>query len=84
MMENPYVCSLELDELVSADDSIIDYSVFSDDSFLLILLLTSNGDVQAYLETSRDTKPRKNVVNLKTTCSISVTPVTVCIGEFLH
>ncbi|KAF1750474.1 hypothetical protein GCK72_017024 [Caenorhabditis remanei] len=81
MMENPYVCSLELDELVSADDSIIDYSVFSDDSFLLILLLTSNGDVQAYLETSRDTKPRKNVVNIKTTCSISVTPVTVCIGS---
>ncbi|CAO4380428.1 unnamed protein product [Caenorhabditis nigoni] len=80
MMENPYVCSLELDEL-SADDSIIDYSVFSDDSFLLILLLTSKGDVQAYLETSRDTKPRKNVVNIKTTCSISVNPVTVCIGS---
>lgn len=79
-MENPYVCSLELDEL-SADDSIIDYSVFSDDSFLLILLLTSKGDVQAYLETSRDTKPRKNVVNIKTACSLNVSPVTVCIGS---
>ncbi|EGT37629.1 CBN-GLO-4 protein [Caenorhabditis brenneri] len=80
MMDNPYVCSLELDEL-SADDSIIDYSVFSDDSFLLILLLTSKGDVQAYLETSRDTKPRKNVVNIRATCSINVNPVTVCIGS---
>ncbi|CAI2354499.1 unnamed protein product [Caenorhabditis sp. 36 PRJEB53466] len=80
MMENPYLCTSELDEL-SADDSIIDYSVFSDDSFLLILLLTSKGDVQAYLETSRDTKPRKNVVSIKTACQINVDPVTVCIGS---
>uniref|UniRef100_A0A1I7T561 Rod_C domain-containing protein n=1 Tax=Caenorhabditis tropicalis TaxID=1561998 RepID=A0A1I7T561_9PELO len=80
MMDNPYVCTSELDEL-SAEDSIIDYSVFSDDSFLLILLLTSKGDVQAYLETSRDTKPRKNVLNIKTACSINVNPVTVCIGS---
>uniref|UniRef100_A0A8R1HNT3 Uncharacterized protein n=3 Tax=Caenorhabditis japonica TaxID=281687 RepID=A0A8R1HNT3_CAEJA len=80
MMENPYVCRAELDEL-TADDSIIDYSVFSDDSFLLIVLLTSKGDVQAYLETSRDTKPRKNVVNVRTACSINVNPVTVCIGS---
>ncbi|CAI5450413.1 unnamed protein product [Caenorhabditis angaria] len=80
MMENPYCCSLELDEL-GADDAIIDYSVFSDDSFLLILLLTSKGETQAYLETGKDTKPRKNVVDIRSSCGISAAPLTICIGS---
>ncbi|CAB3398453.1 unnamed protein product [Caenorhabditis bovis] len=80
MMENPYTCTQELDEL-SAEDSIIDYSVFSDENFVLIILLTSKGEAQAYLETGRDSKPRKNVTNVKELNGISANPVTICIGS---
>ncbi|CAD6199728.1 unnamed protein product [Caenorhabditis auriculariae] len=79
MMENPYTCGTELDEL-SPDDSIIDYSSFCDDNFVLIILLTSNGEAQSYFENGRE-KPRKCVVNVRAACSTGADPVRVCIGS---
>ena len=51
-MPNQYLCETEFDEL-SPDDSIIDHAFLSEDNFVLILLLTSNGTASSILPSYR-------------------------------
>uniref|UniRef100_A0A1I7X7I8 Nuclear pore complex protein Nup88 n=1 Tax=Heterorhabditis bacteriophora TaxID=37862 RepID=A0A1I7X7I8_HETBA len=44
MMANPYCCQTELDEL-GPDDSIIDFAFISEEKFVLVILLASNGEL---------------------------------------
>lgn len=80
MLDNPYVSSEEC-EISGTDDCFIDYSSFSDEEKMLVVMLTRNGDVHSYLKTSGDTTPSKFVVNIKEHCQLESPPVTICIGS---
>lgn len=78
MMANPYACEVHLDEL-GPDHTILDFAFISEESFLLVILLASSGDVQTYCEVAND-KPRKSLTRRHSLCSQYIEPVTVCLG----
>ncbi|EYB97969.1 hypothetical protein Y032_0135g1921 [Ancylostoma ceylanicum] len=78
MMQNPYTCEVQLDEL-GPDDTILDFAYISEENFVLVVLLTSQGDVQTYCELAND-KPRRSLTRRHSLCGQQVEPVSVCLG----
>ncbi|CAI4227270.1 unnamed protein product [Auanema sp. JU1783] len=77
-MKNPYTYETEFDNL-GTDDSIIDYCYLSENGFLLIFLLASNADLQAFYEVG-STGPRKKIVNLRSFSDRNINPKTICVA----
>ncbi|KIH68478.1 hypothetical protein ANCDUO_01182 [Ancylostoma duodenale] len=51
MMQNPYTCEVQLDEL-GPDDTILDFAYLSEENFVLVVLLTSQGEIEAAVSRS--------------------------------
>ncbi|KAK6747065.1 hypothetical protein RB195_000355 [Necator americanus] len=65
----------------AADDgeSLYDFAYISEENFVLVVLLTSQGDVQTYCKLAND-KPRRSLIRRHSLWSQEVDLVSVCLG----
>ncbi|PAV68440.1 hypothetical protein WR25_09774 [Diploscapter pachys] len=76
---NPFQCEVEFDDL-TADDSIIDYCYVRDDNFMLVILLASNGSIQAYWELNKD-RSHKRTKSIRSLCTRHADAVAISITD---